>query len=63
MPDRGFGLYGGELDPVAGTKNEKRKSSDRRRDNEHPVLAVEAEKGKVIDQKMQRPRAPILRAE
>jgi hypothetical protein len=52
-----------QSNPVAGAKNEKDKNRDHRSGDEHPVLAVKAKERKVLDQKMQRPRAPILRAE
>jgi hypothetical protein len=42
---------------------EKKKTRDDGNDNDHPVLEVETQNGKVLDQKMQRPRAPIFRAE
>jgi hypothetical protein len=48
--------------PVAGAENENGKTCDDRKNNDHPVLALEAKKGKVLDQKVQRPRAPIFRA-
>lgn len=47
---------------VAGCQNEKNKTRDEGHDKEHPVLAIEAEDGKVLDQEVQRPRAPIFRA-
>ncbi|MGA7070478.1 hypothetical protein [Bradyrhizobium sp.] len=47
---------------VAGRQNEKNKARDEGHDKEHPVLAIEAEDGKVLDQKVQRSRAPIFRA-
>jgi hypothetical protein len=61
--DRGFETLTGELIPVAGANDQKNKNCDHRSDDEHPVLAIEAKKRKVLDQKMQRPRAPLLRAE
>jgi hypothetical protein len=48
--------------PAAGAENEKGKACDDHNNNDHPVLAFEAKKGKVLDQKVQRPRAPIFRA-
>jgi hypothetical protein len=48
--------------PAAGAENENGKTCDDRKNNDHPVLALEAKKGKVLDQKVQRPRAPIFRA-
>ncbi len=47
---------------VAGCQNEKNKTRDEGHDKEHPVLAIEAEDGKVLDQEVQRSRAPIFRA-
>ncbi len=47
---------------VAGCQNEKNKARDEGHDKEHPVLAIEAEDGKVLDQEVQRARAPIFRA-
>jgi hypothetical protein len=49
----------GKLNPIAGAKNDKNKNCDDRNDDKHPVLAIEAKQGKVLDQKMQRPRSPF----
>ena len=43
---------------AAGAEGDENKAGGDRKPNEHPVLAVEAKKGKVLDQKVQRPRAP-----
>jgi hypothetical protein len=43
---------------AAGSQHEKNKARDDGNDKKHPVLAIEAQKGKVVDQKVQRPRAP-----
>jgi hypothetical protein len=48
---------------VPPARCESDKTRDDGDDNDHPVLEVEAQNGKVLDQKMQRPRAPIFRAE
>lgn len=40
-----------------GKKNEPRDDGDA---NDHPVLEVDSQNGKVLDQKMQRPGAPVL---
>jgi hypothetical protein len=48
--------------PAAGAENEKDKTCDDHKNDDHPVLAFESKKGKVLDQKVQRPRAPISRA-
>jgi hypothetical protein len=47
---------------VARGESEQNKPRDHDSDNEHPVLGIETQKGKVLDQKMQRPRAPIFGA-
>jgi hypothetical protein len=52
----------GQSVPAAGAENKKNKACDDRSNDDHPVLAIEAKKGKVLDQKVQRPRAPISRA-
>jgi hypothetical protein len=46
--------------PAAGPEGHENKASGERKHDEHPVLAVEAKKGKVLDQKVQRPRAPMF---
>jgi hypothetical protein len=43
---------------AAAAERDKNKASDDHGNNDHPVLAFEAKKGKVLDQKVQRPRAP-----
>jgi|HubBroStandDraft_5_1064220.scaffolds.fasta_scaffold618344_2 hypothetical protein len=43
---------------AAGAEGDENKAGGDRKHNEHPVLAVEAKKGKVLDQKVQRLRAP-----
>ena len=43
-------------------RDENKTGSDRKHD-EHPVLAVKAKKGKVLDQKMQRSHAPVFGAQ
>jgi hypothetical protein len=48
---------------VPPARCESDKTRDDGSDNDHPVLEIEAQNGKVLDQKMQRPRAPIFRAE
>jgi hypothetical protein len=48
--------------PAPGAENEKYKTCDDHKNDDHPVLAFESKKGKVLDQKVQRPRAPIFRA-
>ena len=48
--------------PVPGAENEKDKTCDDHKNDDHPVLGFESKKGKVLDQKVQRPRAPIFRA-
>ncbi len=52
----------GKSVPAAGAANEKNKARDDRKNQDHPVLAVKAKKGKVLDEKVQRPRAPIFGA-
>jgi hypothetical protein len=42
---------------AAGAEGDENKAGGDRKHNEHPVLAVEAKKGKVLDQKVQRLRA------
>jgi hypothetical protein len=53
-------LIAEESVPAAGAEDEKDKAGDDRQNNDHPVLAVKAKKGKVLDQKVQRPRAPPI---
>jgi hypothetical protein len=48
--------------PAPGAENEKDKACDDHKNDDHPVLGFESKKGKVLDQKVQRPRAPIFRA-
>jgi hypothetical protein len=48
--------------PAAGGENDENKARDDRKHDEHPVLTVKAKERKVLDQKVQRPRAPIFRA-
>jgi hypothetical protein len=55
-------LIPGQSVPAAGAENKKNKACDDRSNDDHPVLAIEAKKGKVLDQKVQRPRAPIFGA-
>ena len=55
-------IESGQSVPAAGAENKKNKACDDRSNDDHPVLAIEAKKGKVLDQKVQRPRAPISRA-
>jgi hypothetical protein len=45
--------------PAAGAENENGKTCDDRKNDDHPVLAFEAKKGKVLDQKVQRPAPPF----
>ena len=47
----------------AGAEGDENKADGERKHDEHPVLAVEAKKGKVLDQKVQRPRASVFRAQ
>jgi hypothetical protein len=63
LPDREANARIGPLVPVAGANDQKNKNCDHRSDDEHSVLAIEAKHRKVLDQKMQRPRASLLRAE
>jgi hypothetical protein len=44
-------------------QSENNKTRDDGNDNDHPVLEVDPQNGKVLDKKVQRPRAPIFRAE
>ena len=45
----------------AGADNGENEAGGNRKHSEHPVLAIEAKKGKMLDQKVQRPRAPHVR--
>jgi hypothetical protein len=45
---------------ATGAERDENKAGGERKHDEHPVLAVEAKKGKVLDQKVQRPRAPMF---
>lgn len=45
----------------AGAEYEENEAGGDRKHNEHPVLAIEAKKGKMLDQKVQRLRAPMFR--
>ena len=49
--------------PAAGGQPERNKSGDKRNTDDHPVLEVVAQNRKMLDQKMQRPRAPICRTQ
>jgi hypothetical protein len=44
----------------ARRQSENNKPRDDGNDNEHPILAIEAQQGKVFDQKVQRPAPPFL---
>jgi hypothetical protein len=45
---------------AAGAEGDENRAGGDRKHNEHPVLAVEAKKGKMLDQKVQRLRAPNI---
>jgi hypothetical protein len=47
-------------DAIAILSNKWNKDGDQGNRNEHPVLAVDAKKGKMLDQKMQRFLSPIF---
>ena len=49
--------------PARCAEHEENKAGGDRKHDEHPVLAVEAKNGKVLDQKVQRPHAPVFRAQ
>jgi hypothetical protein len=42
-------IESGQSVPAAGAESEKNKARDDRNNNDHPILAVEAKKGKVLD--------------
>ena len=61
LPDAYANVIGGKSAPAARGQTENNESRDKRNTDNHPVLEVVAQNGKVLDQKMQRPRAPICR--
>ena len=50
----------GVSDPMAILPNERNKNCDHSNCNEHPVLAVETQKGKMLNKKLQRSHSPLL---
>jgi hypothetical protein len=50
----------GVSDAIAILPNKRNKGGDQGNCDEHPVLAVDAQKGKMLDQKLQRFLSPIF---
>jgi hypothetical protein len=63
LPDAYADLIGMRSVPAARGQAKNDESGDKRDTDKHPVLEVVTQNGKVLDQKVQRARAPICRAQ
>jgi hypothetical protein len=61
-PRRGARSDGLPSDPIVSPPDEEKKGRDHSDQDQHPVLAFEAEKRKTLNEKLHRSRSPAFRA-